>query len=402
VLAFAHFVDIYSKKIQPHHKVVALRIINVAALSFATFCVLAMMNILTFHQLALVGAFLLTFGVLQFAWHISFRKLAFTSPLKTKVMVLGEGDLAQLVGKTVQKTTIPMTLVGYAGNGNQAVNADVKNKIACSSECIMEKAKELGVNKIVVALKDLKESILFDDLMRLKMSGVEIFDAPTFYEQTTGKLLLEHSTPGWFIFSNGFKVTSRVRIMKRVLDIIYATIGLVLTLPVFPVLALLIKLDSPGDVFFRQIRVGEDGKNFTIFKFRTMCNDAEAKTGCTWCTENDPRITRVGGFLRKTRLDEIPQLLNVLLGDMSLIGPRPERPEFVEDLNKKIPYYSNRHYVKPGLTGWAQIWYPYGSSVEDAYEKLRYDLYYIKHISLFLDVKIILKTIHVVLMRKGR
>jgi exopolysaccharide biosynthesis polyprenyl glycosylphosphotransferase len=188
---------------------------------------------------------------------------------------------------------------------------------------------------------------------------------------------------------------------KRAIDIVLLIVGLVIFLPLVPAIALLIKIDSPGPIFFRQWRVGKDGKNFLLYKFRTMRHDAEVKTGAVWAQENDPRVTRVGVLLRKTHLDEIPQIFNVMKGDMSFVGPRPERPEFVKNLLEAIPYYSGRHFVKPGITGWAQIRYPYGASVEDAREKLRFDLFYVKHFSLFLDLMIIIETIKVVILRWG-
>jgi sugar transferase (PEP-CTERM system associated) len=231
---------------------------------------------------------------------------------------------------------------------------------------------------------------------------VTVMDAPSFYEKVTGKLMLEDITPSWFIFSHGFRITVLSRILKRFIDVLLASAGLLVFLPFFPLMALLIKLDSPGPIFFNQERVGENEKLITVYKFRTMRQDAENSTGAVWAQKDDPRITRLGRFLRKSRIDEIPQLVNVLLGEMSLVGPRPERPEFVTKLKEVVPYYSERHFVKPGVTGWAQVCYPYGASVEDALEKLRYDLYYTKNISLALDLLVILKTVKVVLGRRGR
>jgi sugar transferase (PEP-CTERM system associated) len=226
-------------------------------------------------------------------------------------------------------------------------------------------------------------------------------DAPSFYELVHGKLMLEHITPSWIIFSSGFRRPIYFNICKRYIDIVLSLAGLSLTLPFFPIIALAIKLDSPGPVFFRQIRVGNKEKMFNLYKFRSMRQDAEEKTGAIWAAKNDPRVTRLGSFFRKSRVDEIPQLYNVLRGDMSFVGPRPERPEFVEKLKQVIPYYSKRHFIKPGVTGWAQVRYPYGSSVEDAIEKLRYDLFYIKNLSPFLDTLIFFETIKVVLFGRG-
>lgn len=216
-----------------------------------------------------------------------------------------------------------------------------------------------------------------------------------------GKLLVENITPAWFIFSDGFKLAAATRkFLKRLEDIFGAILGLILSLPLFPIIALLIVIDSKGPVFYRQTRMGESERHFQVIKFRTMKKHSEAN-GAVWAQKNDCRVTRIGKFLRKTRLDELPQFINVLKGDMSLVGPRPERPEFIEKLKKMIPYYSYRHFVRPGITGWAQVKYPYGASDEDSLEKLRFDLYYIKHVSTLLDISILMDTIKVVLFGKG-
>jgi exopolysaccharide biosynthesis polyprenyl glycosylphosphotransferase len=223
------------------------------------------------------------------------------------------------------------------------------------------------------------------------------------YEEYTGKIALENLRPSWLVFSTGFRKTRILIGMKRAFDLVAAVCGLILSLPLTVVTAILVKLDSPRDpVFYHQERVGLNGATFTIHKFRTMRSDAEATSGPVWSAgDQDPRITRVGRLLRKTRLDEIPQLWNVLLGDMSLIGPRPERPSFVEKLTKQIPFYGQRHVVKPGVTGWAQVRYAYGASVEDSLEKMQYDLYYVKHMSLTFDLLIALETIKTVVLRRG-
>jgi sugar transferase (PEP-CTERM system associated) len=261
--------------------------------------------------------------------------------------------------------------------------------------------KQKKVDKLVVSLSERRGVFPLQEVMCCKFSGVEVIDALTLYEEITEKLLIENTTRSWFIFSKGFKMGYPLRLFKRMVDIVFPIIGLVLTLPLLPIIAVLIKIDSPGPLFFKQIRVGLMEKKFLLYKFRTMRIDAEDGCGAIWAQKNDPRITRIGGILRKMRIDELPQLYNVLKGDMSIVGPRPERPEFVVDLIKQIPYYLERHFVKPGLTGWAQIRYPYGASVEDAIEKLRYDLYYIKNVSLFLDTVIILETVKVVLFGRG-
>lgn len=269
------------------------------------------------------------------------------------------------------------------------------------SEDIFEVAKALKANKVVISLVERRGVFPLQEMLNCKLSGIEVLDAPSFFERITGKLLIEDINPSWFIFCHGFNITPGLLLVKRFLDVCCSLVGLALLVPFAPLLMLAIKLDSPGPILFRQTRVGRGDKPFVLYKLRTMRQDAEQGTGAVWAATADPRVTRLGRFLRASRIDEVPQLINVLQGKMSLVGPRPERPEFIDKLKKIIPYYSERHFVKPGVTGWAQVRYPYGASVEDALEKLRYDLYYIKNISILFDLRIILKTISVVLLCKG-
>lgn len=262
-------------------------------------------------------------------------------------------------------------------------------------------ARKTGADALVVSFPERRGTMPVTEIMRCRMQGIPVMDVPTFYERATRKLYIETITPSWFIFAAGFRHSGLSRAVKRLFDIVASAIGLVLCAPLFPFLALGIRLDSPGPVFFRQTRTGLGGRSFMLLKFRTMRVDAEAQSGPAWARKHDPRVTAFGRFLRQTRLDELPQLVNVLAGDMSLVGPRPERPEFIRLLQTSIPFYSERHSVKPGITGWAQVRYPYGASVEDALEKLRYDLYYIKNRSILLDMEIVLRTIGVVLSRSG-
>jgi sugar transferase (PEP-CTERM system associated) len=240
-----------------------------------------------------------------------------------------------------------------------------------------------------------------DLLLSLKNRGVQVQDGNDVYESITGKVPIESIRLSWLLFAPGSHASRLFLFYKRLVSVVISIIGLLITLPLLPFVALAIRLSSRGHVLYSQCRVGRDGVVFRCYKFRTMRSDAEADTGPTWAKDDDPRITRVGKFLRKTRIDEIPQLWNVLRGDMSLVGPRPERPEFVEGLNQEIPYYHLRHSVRPGITGWAQILYKYGSTVEDAKEKLRYDLYYIKNASVGLDLLILVHTIKIVLLGRG-
>jgi sugar transferase (PEP-CTERM system associated) len=232
------------------------------------------------------------------------------------------------------------------------------------------------------------------------MLGISIEQGVSFYERITGKILVEKVMPSWIIFSEGFRFSRWTYQFKRMMDLVFASALFILTLPVLLITALFIKLESPGPVFYIQERVGERNNPFRLIKFRSMRQDAE-KNGAVWATENDPRVTRIGEVIRRLRIDELPQLLNVLRGEMSLVGPRPERQVFIDELVKKIPYYAIRHELKPGVTGWAQVCYPYGASELDALKKLEYDLYYLKNLSLALDLLIIFKTIKTVLARKG-
>ena len=327
-----------------------------------------------------------------------------------KALVLGTGPLAAQIGTIASSHKHNYTLAGYASSNSNGTSANEygQSNLAVPPDEIIGNAEDLlattikaQADVIVIALSERRGTFPLGEVLRCKMNGIEVVDAPSFYEQILAKLMLENMTPSWIIFSSGFNKSNLFSLLKRGMDIVLSLVGLVLAAPIAPLIALAIKLDSPGPVLFKQVRVGNMEKLFTLYKFRTMRQDAEAQTGAVWSEKNDPRVTRLGLVLRNTRIDEIPQLFNVLKGEMSFIGPRPERPEFVEKLKQVIPFYSKRHFIKPGLTGWAQVRYPYGSSVEDAIEKLRYDLYYLKNISPFLDLLIFFETIKVVLFGRG-
>lgn len=257
-----------------------------------------------------------------------------------------------------------------------------------------------GVDRIVVALDERRGKFPLEQLLICRLKGIPVDDGVAFTEQLAGKLSVESIHPSFLIFSDGFKRSAIFKRVKRILDIAGSLFGLIIFSLVSVVISIAIKLESKGPVLYRQERVGEDGKIFRLLKFRSMRADAEAN-GPVWAQENDQRVTRVGKVIRKLRLDEIPQMFNVLKGEMSFVGPRPERPFFVDQLKSEIPFYSERHVVKPGITGWAQISYRYGASKEDALEKLKYDLYYIKHMSLLFDLMIVFQTIKIVFLGKG-
>ena len=260
---------------------------------------------------------------------------------------------------------------------------------------------DLRATRVVVAMGDRRGKLPVDLLLSLKCRGLQVQDGVEVYEAITGKVPIESIRLGWLLFSPGCYSSRFHLAYKRAASILISIIGLLVSLPLLPFVILAIKFTSRGPVLYRQKRVGRDGVPFHCYKFRTMRANAEADTGPTWALDDDPRITRVGKFLRMSRLDEIPQLWNVLKGDMSLVGPRPERPEFTEFLSREIPYYHLRHTVRPGITGWAQIRYKYASSLEDAREKLRYDLFYIKNMSIGLDLLVVLQTVKVILFSEG-
>lgn len=347
----------------------------------------------------LVSAIII-FGFLQFMCHATYRLYVKFKGFAQRIVILGVGTTAGNIGAIIPESDENYLLSGYIRCSDEL--SEVPSEwILENSGGIYDTVKREKADKIVVSLSERRGVFPFQEVMVCKFAGVEVMDAPSFYEHVTGKLFLEGINPSWIIFSDGFKVSRVRKVLKRGMDVLCATVGIILTIPFLPLIALAIKLDSPGPVFYRQERVGEKERNFFLYKFRTMRADAESGTGAVWAQKNDSRVTRLGAFFRKNRIDELPQFFNILRGDMSMVGPRPERPEFVDKLKEIIPYYSERHFVKPGATGWAQVSYPYGASVEDAMEKLRFDLYYIKNISMTFDLMIILETIQVVLFRKG-
>ncbi len=401
VLIFSSFlVEIYSNGRDKGKKEIFLRVLMGITMSFFMLSSLYyMMPFISFGR-GLILLSLAAFGLFQFLWHVGNELFLSLPGFARRVLILGTGPLAKQIGGIITSTNHYYVLTGYVDCAGEPMHVP-SHHIMNNGKGFMETVKRTKAHKIVVSLSERRGVFPLKDVLSCKLSGIEVVDAPSFYEQITGKLLIENIKPSWFIFSEGFKITSFKRFTKRILDILFSLTGLLLALPLFPVIILFIKIDSKGPIFFEQIRLGEMEKRFALYKFRTMQHDAESESGAVWARENDPRITRVGKILRKTRLDELPQLYNVLRGNMSFIGPRPERPEFIDKLKEVIPYYSERHFLKPGITGWAQVKYPYGASVEDAIEKLKYDLFYIKHLSFFLEFLIFFETIKVVLFGKG-
>jgi sugar transferase (PEP-CTERM system associated) len=325
-----------------------------------------------------------------------------TKELREKILIIGATEIARQLLAELQKGGTPgCDVLGLVAEGPVS---PVAERPQCRILGMLPDLESILHHQppdvVVVALSERRGTFPLKAILDCKLQGIRVEDWPTFYEKLTGKIHVQNLRPSWLIFADGFARSDLIMAVKRCLDFVLAVIGLCLALPFMLVLAVLIKLDSAGPIFFRQERVGEHGRVFTLTKFRTMVADAERETGPVWAQHADPRVTRLGAMLRRTGLDEIPQLLNVLKGDMSFVGPRPERPSFVADLQQQIPYYLQRLVVKPGITGWAQVRYGYGATLADAVEKLQYDLYYIKNMSIFLDCLIILSTIHKVVFAK--
>ena len=323
-----------------------------------------------------------------------------TSAFRRRVLVLGAGARAQRLRDLAERPESGFVIVGYIGmsDGLQVVEEAISRSAIHNLTRYVE---NLGVSEVVLALEERRNALPLKDLLRIKTAGVHVNEFSSFLERETGRVDLDTVNPSWLIFSDGFS-SGRVlsSAAKRLFDIFASALLLLFTAPVIAIFAVLVKIDSKGPAFYRQPRVGLFGQNFDVIKLRSMRIDAEA-AGAQWASKDDPRITRVGKFIRLVRIDELPQAWTVLKGQMSFVGPRPERPQFVAELEEQLRYYAERHMVKPGITGWAQINYPYGASIEDSRHKLEYDLYYAKNYTPFLDLLIILQTLRVVLWSEG-
>ena len=345
--------------------------------------------------------FVFLVGIL--GWRLLFNQLTGSLKLQERILVVGTGDTARkVVRQILDQREFAYRVIGFIDDDANRIGERIVNPgIVGTPADIASLIDRHRVDRIIVGLSDRRGKLPVEELLRAKMAGVRVEDATTTYERITGKILIDDLRPSWLIFSDGFRVSRITRWLKRTIDLVLSLVIGLLSLPMMALTAIAIVLDTGLPILYCQERVGENGKAFTLCKFRSMRTDAEKAGTPLWAKDGDDRITRVGRFIRKTRLDELPQIWNVIRGDMSFVGPRPERPFFVAELSKAIPFYQQRHAVKPGLTGWAQVKYRYGSSLEDAMEKLRYDLYYIKHLSIFFDLTIVFDTVKVVLFGKG-
>ena len=347
------------------------------------------------HSVLLVGLSFLTVSLVL--WRIAYGWLLSRKVFRERVYVLGAGERAQTVVELLHaRKDAGMEVIGWDGVLTDKIER--KESFVVALESFRGPAPK--VDRVIVALEDRRGELPLSELLKLRFDGVVIEEAGTLLERLTGKLHLDGLRPSSFIYSEGFRVKPSQQIARRIVSTLTAAAGLLLFLPFFPIVVLLVRLSSPGPIFFRQTRVGLAGRNFGVYKFRTMRTDAEV-AGAKWATKNDPRVTKIGMFMRKVRLDEVPQLWNVLRGDMGFVGPRPERPEFVPWLAEQIPYFELRHMIRPGLTGWAQVRYGYGATLAETREKLEFDLYYIKHMSLGLDLLIMFETVKTIIRRQG-
>ena len=400
LMPFTYFFELYERRNFYEKRFLYSRVLATGLFSFLSLSVLFFVFLNIQFGRGHLFIILMVFAILQYLSRSAISHFSGASQFASKILIIGCGALAQRIYDIIPEDHNSYSYARFVSCTEQSPIVD-PDLVVGNINDIDQLINEHRPTKLVTALSERRGNLPLREFMHSKLRGIDIVDATTFFEQMTGCLLVENMQPSEFVYTDRFKMTPFMRSYKRLYDLLFSSLGLALTLPFFPLIALLVKLDSPGSIFFKQLRVGEGEKEFFVYKFRTMSENAEAGTGAVWAQEDDPRVTRMGKFMRKTRIDEIPQLYNVLVGDMSFIGPRPERMTFVNRLKDMIPFYSTRHFVKPGVTGWAQVRYPYGASDEDALEKLRYDLFYIKNYSIFLDFKIIVDTIRVVVTGFG-
>lgn len=400
-----YYNDLYDFKVAVGFKELGLRLLQ--ALGFAA---VLLAGVYFAYPPAMIGRGIFEFSLvllifLIVSWRYLYNLILQRGLFNERIMIFGSGALSRdIVAEIRDKIdcgySIALSVCETAeaqcieGVVSVMPNPDGRYDLA-------DRAKALGIHKIIVALEEKRGRMPTRELLQCRLHGVEVLDGNSFFEMLTGRLIVKNLNPAWLIFSEGFQKSPLQRFLKRIVDITLSVLLLVILAPILFLGAVLIKLDSKGPVFFSQERVGRGRRPYMVHKFRSMIADAEKSTGPVWAETDDPRITRVGQVMRKLRFDELPQLWNVLRGEMSFVGPRPEREVFVRDFENQIPYYGARWTVKPGITGWAQINYPYGASVEDAIEKLNFDLFYIKNMSFLIDLLIILRTIKIVLFSRG-
>ena len=403
-----YYNDLYDIKFSENFKDLGLRLLQ--ALGF-TAIFLSLIYFIIPKAMIGSGIFLISICfviLIIISWRFCYTIALERGLFNQKIILLGSADLIGKIKQEInERKDCGYTIVSEFPEANHRsdLNSDHKDNpgtlIGQKYEGLSEMARKWGIKKVIVAIQEKRKTFPLNELLKCRVNGIEVIEGNSFYEMLTGKLVVKAINPSWLIFSEGFRKSRTRRIMKRSADLLLSCIMLILFFPLIIVIALLIKIDSKGPIIFSQERVGEKGKIYRMHKFRSMVENAETISGPVWAQDDDKRITRVGKIIRELRLDELPQLWNVLEGNMSFVGPRPEREHFVKELEGLIPYYRERYTIKPGITGWAQVCYGYGASVEDAIEKLNYDLFYIKNMSFFMDLMIVLRTIKIVLFRQG-
>ena len=397
-LIFSYYFDLYEPQIVSAPLEIYFRILLVLGFD----CFLLSILILFFPSIAIARyVYALAFLFLTPAligWRRVYEWIIGQKLFRERVYVLGAGDYASTIVTSLQaRRELGMEVSDW--RDIRLLDKPARKQVWIEELARLAEARP-PIHRIIVAVEDARGELPVQDLLNLRFTGITIENATSLHERLSGKIQLSGIRPSNFLYSDGFRISRTQQLVRQLVSMVVATIGLLLFLPFFPFVVLLIRLSSKGPIFFRQTRVGVGGRNFYVYKFRSMFIDAEAG-GARWATKNDPRVTKFGMFMRKTRIDEIPQLWNVLRGDMGFVGPRPERPEFVPMLSEHLPFYYLRHLVRPGLTGWAQVRFGYGATMEETREKLEYDLYYIKHMSLGLDLLIMFETVKTILRRRG-
>ena len=403
-LLILYFYDIYDYTVMTNRRELMLRLVQGLGIAWILLALLFYFvpQLLIGRGVSVVSVFIVL--ILLTLWRGLIHLLTGHPDIGEKILVVGTGRAAQDTARAVwERRDAGFRIVGFATeNGNKPPPEIAESKILGSANNLREIITNEKIDRVVMAVRERRGGFPTETLLKMSLAGdVSIEECTSFFERVTGQVHLDMLRPSWLIFA-GRKRDTRLKIaFREMVHRLLALIGLIISLPIAILTAILIKLDSKGSVLYRQKRVGKNGRLFNVIKFRSMKTDAEADGKPVWAVSNDERVTRVGRVIRKIRVDEIPQFWNILKGEMSFVGPRPERPHFVEQLAREIPFYEHRHLTAPGLTGWAQIKYPYGASVDDARQKLQYDLYYIKNQSLALDLVIVFETIKIVLFGRG-
>jgi sugar transferase (PEP-CTERM system associated) len=400
-----YYNDLYDFEIAssiPEISIRLLQVLGVTSIALALIYFIFPVAIID-QKIFILGILLLFFLII--GWRILYIWILGKGFFNESVIILGSTPLAFEIIKKINDTIDCGYTVGLLipDSDKEAIPKEICDKIHidCNRDNFCEIALGMGVKKVIVALKEQRGSFPAKELLNCRTAGLDVLEGSSFYEMLTGKLLVTKINPSWLIFSEGFRKSRLLTFVKRIEDIFISSLMLIVLSPLLLLTSVLIKLESKGPVLFSQDRVGQNKNEYMMHKFRSMVENAEKQTGPVWAQTDDDRITRIGKIIRKFRIDELPQLWDVLMGRMSMVGPRPERKYFTDELEKKIPYYAERFKVKPGLTGWAQVSYGYGATIEDAIEKLNYDLFYIKNLSIAMDLVIILRTVKTVLFGRG-